>query len=87
VLAEWADYGRGETPDGIATPEEFKPRTGWSLLNAFTEVAKCWPQPTLIDRSRRMVGVLDTHCGFTPASELARMEVVEMDDADITIRS
>jgi hypothetical protein len=53
VLREW------RTP----SHEEFKPRSAWSLFNAFTEVHKTASPQTAVKRGEALYGLFDTETG------------------------
>jgi|ERR1700733_484588 len=58
------------------TYEDFRPRTGWSLFNAFTEVAKRWGN-ALPMRTAKLHGVFDSACGVVSRLESLRSEATE----------
>jgi hypothetical protein len=45
--------------------EEFAPRTGWSLFNAYTEVLKERGLFALPDKTSRLNGMMDMQCGLS----------------------
>ena len=45
--------------------DDFKPRTVWSLFNAFTEVAKETSLFSLPKRTITLHGLMDSQAGFT----------------------
>lgn len=67
--------------------EEFEPRTAWSFFNAFTEIGKAWPLPTLQRRTTLMHGVVDTHLGIDASKVTIDTETlaVETADADVIV--
>lgn len=54
VLREWREPSH----------EEFEPRTGWSLFNAFTEVLKGYQIDSIWKRSQPLHGLFDSACGL-----------------------
>ena len=44
--------------------QEFKPRTGWSLFNDFTEVLKAYPVEQVTARTQILHGLMDSACGL-----------------------
>lgn len=54
VLREWRHPGR----------EAFRPRSAWSLFNAFTHVVGGGTVWTVARRTQVLHGVFDTHCGL-----------------------
>lgn len=56
---------------------DFKPRTGWSLFNAFTEVLKIYPTEQIPRRTQILHGIMDSACGLKMNVE--RNVVVETD--------
>jgi hypothetical protein len=45
--------------------EEFRPRTGWSLFNAFTETLKRYEPHSMAKRSNALYGLFDLACGVS----------------------
>jgi len=62
--------------------EEFAPRTGWSLINAFTEIGKSWGK-SLPQRTQRLYGLFDAACGVT--SKLTALRQENNADTEITV--
>ena len=71
VLKEWREPSH----------EDFRPRTAWSLFNAFTEVAKANASPErVIGRTMPLHGLFDQLCGVGGCSE-------KYADAEILVRN
>jgi hypothetical protein len=60
--------------------EEFAPRTGWSLMNGFTEVLKSYRAEQLPARTQVLHGVMDSACGlqFATAQHIVVEEDIEV---------
>jgi hypothetical protein len=44
--------------------EDFRPRTVWSLFNAFTEIMKGTNPAAMVQRTITLHGLFDSHCGI-----------------------
>lgn len=67
VLNEWRNPSH----------EQFEPRTGWSLFNAFTEVMKDYQVESVWKRSQPLHGIFDAACGVVPLAALPAPVAVE----------
>jgi hypothetical protein len=64
--------------------EDFAPRTGWSLFNAFTEALK-GSGAALQPRTLRLHGMLDTFAGLPSYASLTEIEAVEIGEGKIVV--
>jgi hypothetical protein len=63
---------------------DFKPRTAWSLFNAFTEVGKKWGR-ALPSRTQRLHGMFDNVCGV--AGSLAALKEAANEDVEVIVNN